>query len=88
MPCASKHLWDENLLNSWPAQILLGKFISQIFFFKGQEYHSGLTDGFPISSLVTVTVSVWVKEKRFHDLAMSLSGTRLCRNMPCIITWP
>jgi hypothetical protein len=74
------------LLKSWPAQMPLGKFISQTSFFKGQEYHSGLADGFPISSLVTVTVSGWVKEKCFHDLAVSLSGTRLFRNVPCIIT--
>jgi len=62
-PCTSKFLWDENLLKSWPAQMLLGKFISLISFFKEQEYNSGFADGFPIASLFTVTVSVWVKEK-------------------------
>jgi hypothetical protein len=82
-----KILWDENLLKSWPAQMLLGKFMSLISFFKEQEYHSGFADGFPIGSLVTVAVSVWVKEKCFHDLVRSLSGTQFCRNMPSIITW-
>jgi hypothetical protein len=43
--------------------MLLGKFISLISFFKEQEYNSGFADGFPIASLFTVTVSVWVKEK-------------------------
>jgi len=66
--------------------MLLGKFIFLISFFKGQEYNSGFADGFPIGSLVTVTVSVWVKEKCFHDLVRSLSGTQFCRHMSSIIT--
>jgi hypothetical protein len=67
--------------------MLLGKFISLISFFKEQECHSGFADGFPIASLVTVTLSVWAKEKCFYDLVGSLSGKQFCRNIPSIITW-
>jgi len=65
---------------------IVGKIYFLNIFFKGQEYISGFADGFPIGSLVTVTVSVWVKEKCFHDLVGSLSGTQFCRHMPSIIT--